>query len=114
MSNYAKLGSGVFVGPFAVLAASSVEDHASILPYTLLGAKAHIGSFTWISSHCCISSDAFIGSGCLIGTGAKIMAGVRIGNRCRIASNAVVRKDAPDDSLIAIDGRTRSLAPALS
>jgi serine O-acetyltransferase len=41
-----------------------------------------------------------IGDDCYIGAGAKIIGKVRIGDRVRIAANATVLQDVPDDSVV--------------
>lgn len=41
-----------------------------------------------------------VGDDCYIGAGAKIIGNVRIGNRVRVAANATVLRDVPDDSVV--------------
>jgi serine O-acetyltransferase len=41
-----------------------------------------------------------IGDDCYIGAGAKIIGNVRLGHRVRVAANATVFRDVPDDSVV--------------
>jgi serine O-acetyltransferase len=50
-----------------------------------------------------------IGNNCYIGAGAKIIGGVRIGHNVRIAANAVVYQDVPDDSVV-LSGEQRMIS----
>lgn len=49
-----------------------------------------------------------IGDNCYIGAGAKIIGRVRLGNNVRVAANAVVYQDVPDDSVV-LSGEQRTL-----
>lgn len=50
-----------------------------------------------------------IGDNCYIGAGAKIIGRVRLGNNVRVAANAVVYQDVPDDSVV-LSGEQRTLS----
>ncbi len=109
VSPHASLAEGSFIGPFVTAADISLHPHVTLLPYSLLGAKVSIGAYSSISSHCSIHSEVQIGEETIIGSGAQITAGVRIGNRCRIAPNAVVNRDIPDDHMAVTPSQTRIL-----
>jgi UDP-3-O-[3-hydroxymyristoyl] glucosamine N-acyltransferase len=76
ISSSAKLGTGVSIGPGAV-----VESGASIGNRVFLGANSFVGQ------------GASIGEDCRILTGAVVERGCRIGARCRIAPGAVIGAD---------------------
>lgn len=61
-----------------------------------------------IGSNTLIDSKSFgaptIGDNCYIGAGAKIIGGIRIGNNVRVAANAVVSTDIPDNATV-VPGR---------
>jgi serine O-acetyltransferase len=52
-----------------------------------------------------------IGDNCYIGAGAKIIGRVRLGNNVRVAANAVVYEDVPDDSVV-LSGAQRTVPGA--
>ncbi|MBB3119612.1 serine acetyltransferase [Pseudoduganella violacea] len=52
-----------------------------------------------------------IGDNCYIGAGAKIVGAVRVGHNVRIAANAVVYEDVPDNSVV-LSGEQRTVTRA--
>ncbi len=49
-----------------------------------------------------------IGDNCYIGAGAKVIGKVKVGNNVRIAANAVVYEDVPDNSVV-LSGSQRTI-----
>lgn len=90
----ARIGAGAVVNTRAVVEHdASVGDHAFVSPGAILCGAASIGD------------SAFVGAG------AIVLPGVRIGRRAVVPAGAVVRRDLPDDSILAgVRARARRTA----
>ena len=76
VSRKAKLGKGVYVGPFAYI-----------------GPGAKIGSNVKVYPHAYIGDNVTVGEGTVIYSGARIYPGCKIGKECIIHSGAVIGAD---------------------
>ena len=102
VSNVAKRRTGVEIHPAAQLGPGLFIDH---------GVGVVIGETTVVGRDCTIYQGVTlggtgketgkrhptIGDNVLIGAGAKVLGGITVGNNCKIAANAVVLHDIPDD-----------------
>lgn len=96
------MGQGV-----TVLAHTIIEPGVKIGTGTLLNKKSNIAHGTIIGDFCEIGPDVMItgevelGHDCFLGARAMILPKIKIGNNVTISAGAIVRKDIPDNSLVA-------------
>ena len=68
-----------------------------------IGVDCILFQFVTVGSNTLPGSAGFgsptLENNCFVGAGAKITGNVSLGNRVRVAANAVVTKDVPDDAL---------------
>ena len=78
---------------------NTIREHVTINPGTKEGGLiTRIGDncLFMIASH--VAHDCTIGNDVVIGSGAQIIGPIKVGNGSRIAANAVVVKDVPDNA----------------
>jgi acetyltransferase-like isoleucine patch superfamily enzyme len=100
-----ELGDGVFLNRDVMLddrAALVIGDHAMVAAGVVIETHSHVyDDFSVPIRHGGrLSAPVRIGSNTLIGYKAAVMAGVTIGDRCVVASNSVVTKDVPDQTIV--------------
>ncbi len=96
VSRIAKIGEGVMVGPFAVLAGVCKVGDGSYINYqSQMGSQAEIGKYVHLAPHVNLADGSKVEDGGWLGMGAVVLQGVTVGERAIIGANAVVRKDVP-------------------
>ena len=83
-------------------AALTIGDHTMVAAGVVIETHGHVyDDFSVPLPHGGrIPAPVHIGSNTLIGYKVAVMAGVNIGNRCVVASNSVVTKDVPDQTIV--------------
>lgn len=94
VSEYAKLGNGVFVGKNAVVNAEAViGDCAIINTGAIVEHECSVGEFTHISVGAKLCGNVIVGSDCLVGAGATVIQGIKIGSNAVIGAGSTVIRD---------------------
>ena len=111
MSQHAKWVTGVEIHPAATIGRRLVIDH---------GMGIVFGETTEIGDNCTIyhgvtlggtgissgKRHPTLGNDVMVGSGAKILGPIRIGDHARVAANAVVLQNVPDNStVVGVPGR---------
>lgn len=97
-----RIGDGAFVGAGCVIgAAGRLGDHVFVNRASNLGHHLVLDDFATIGPGVTIAGNVRIGEGTVIGAGSTILPGVVIGARAMVAAGSVVRRDVPDDTLVA-------------
>ena len=96
VSHIAKIGKGVIVGPFAVLAGEcSVGDGSYINYQSQIGSQAGVGKYVNLAPHAGLQDGARVDDAGFLGMGAMVLKGVTVGEGAIIGANAVVTRDVP-------------------
>lgn len=100
LSEYARVGSGVFIGKGAVVNAEATIGCCSIVNSgAIVEHDCEIGAFTHVAPGCTLSGNVRVGECSHIGTGAVIKQGVWIGSGVTIGAGSVVLDDIPDNTV---------------
>lgn len=91
-----RIGPGLFLPHTqgTVIGAASIGANAIIYQGVTLGARDLDFSYD-------IAHRPTLGDDVMVGAGGKVLGGVRVGHRVRVAANAVLLTDAPDNSIAA-------------
>lgn len=91
-----RIGPGLFLPHTqgTVIGAASIGANAIIYQGVTLGARDLDFSYD-------IAHRPTLGDDVMVGAGGKVLGGVHVGHRVRVAANAVLLMDAPDDSIAA-------------
>lgn len=96
VSEIAKIGKGVMIGPFAVLAGDcKVGDGCYINYQSQMGSQAEVGKYVHLAPHSDMQDGAKVDDAGFLGMGAVVLKGVTVGEGATIGANAVVTKDVP-------------------
>ncbi|WP_236254335.1 NeuD/PglB/VioB family sugar acetyltransferase [Mucisphaera calidilacus] len=103
----AEPGSGLFVGPNAVvhtgarLGAGAVVNSGAVVEH-----DARVGDFAHVAPGAVLGGGVFIDSGVLVGLGARVLPGVHVGERAVVAAGAVVTEDVePEATVVGVPAR---------
>ena len=111
ISQLAKWTTGVEIHPAATIGRRLVIDHGT---GTVIGATAEIGDDCLIYQCVTLGGTGVVqgkrhptlGNNVMAGSGAKVLGPIRIGDNARIAANAVVLRDVPENStVVGVPGR---------
>lgn len=111
LSQLSRWLTGVEIHPAATIGRRLVIDHGT---GTVIGATAVIGDDCLIYQGVTLGGTGVmqgkrhptLGSNVMVGSGAKVLGPIEIGNNSRVASNAVVLKDVPENStVVGVPGR---------
>lgn len=107
VSPTARLGAGAQILTGAVVhAGAAVGDGAVVNTGAVVEHDAAVGDHAFVSPRAVLCGAASVGEMSFVGAGAIVLPGVRIGRRSVVPAGAVVRRDLPDDSILA-GGRAR-------
>ena len=103
ISQWSRLWTGIEIHPGAVIGRRLVIDHGMGI---VIGETAELGDDILLYQGVTLGGTGkdsgkrhpTIGNNVLIGSGAKVLGPFRVGDNCRIAANAVVLQEIPDDS----------------
>lgn len=102
VSANARLGSGVFVGPHAVVHTfAQVGNHAIINTGAIVEHECEIGENAHIAPGVVLGGNVTIGPDTLVGIGSRVIPGVTVGRGCVIGAGATVIRDVPDGAKVA-------------
>jgi UDP-perosamine 4-acetyltransferase len=97
VSDYAKLGRGVFVNAFVRIGSGCrIGDWALIEGLTWVGCDVMFGAAARTGPGTVLAADAVIGDRTFLGAGVVVSNAVRIGADCVVGANAAVIRDLPD------------------
>lgn len=105
VSQHAKWTTGVEIHPAATIGRRLVIDHGAGV---VIGATAEIGDDCLIYQGVTLGGTGIstgkrhptLGNGVMVGSGAKILGPITIGDHARVAANAVVLRDVPENSTV--------------
>jgi len=101
VTDTAKLGSGVVIGPFAdVSADAQVGDFASVNGYSSVGHDAHLGAYGTLSGYVDLTGYVKVGEASFFGSGARVLPGVTVGAGCTVGAGAVVVRNVADGATV--------------
>lgn len=111
ISQWAKWTTGVEIHPAATIGRRLVIDHGT---GTVIGATAEIGDDCLLYQCVTLGGTGVVqgkrhptlGNNVMVGSGAKVLGPINIGDNARIAANAVVLRDVPENStVVGVPGR---------
>ncbi|MFA6045052.1 MAG: acetyltransferase [Phycisphaerales bacterium] len=101
VSANAAIGTGVFVGPHAVVHTfAKVRDHAIINTGAIVEHECEIGENAHIAPGAVLGGNVMVGADTLVGIGARVIPGVRIGRGCVVGAGATVIRDVADGAKV--------------
>jgi len=103
ISQWSRFWTGIEIHPGATIGKRLVIDHGMGI---VIGETAELGDDILLYQGVTLGGTGkdsgkrhpTIGNNCLIGSGAKILGPFKVGDNCRIAANAVVLREIPDNS----------------
>ena len=109
VSDYAKLGQGIFVGKKAVInAEAEIGDMCIVNTGAIIEHDCEVGEFSHISVGSVLCGDVHVGRASFVGANAVVIQGTRVGSHCIVAAGAVARKSTEDHCMV-WDGRCRKM-----
>jgi sugar O-acyltransferase (sialic acid O-acetyltransferase NeuD family) len=107
VTDTARLGKGVVIGPFADISADArVGDFATVNGYSSVGHDATLGPYSTLSGYVDLTGYVTVGRACFFGSGARVLPKVSVGDGATIGAGAVVvRNVAPGATLYAAPAR---------
>jgi sugar O-acyltransferase (sialic acid O-acetyltransferase NeuD family) len=101
VTDTAKVGSGVVIGPFADISADAqVGDFSTINGYSSVGHDARLGAYSTLSGYVDLTGYVKVGSACFFGSGARVLPSVTVGDGCTVGAGAVVVRNVPDGATV--------------
>lgn len=89
----AKIGKGVFIGPFNVIQDSTIEDYCGIDCYCLVGHDSNVGRNSILHPGAMISGNVVIGNNCTFGLKSSVLNRISITDDVTISAYSNVTKD---------------------
>ncbi len=97
VSEYCKLGKGIFVGKNAVINADAViGDCAIVNTGAIVEHECHVGDFAHISVGAKLCGNVYVGNDSMVGAGATVVQGIRIGFDSIIGAGSLVITEIPN------------------
>lgn len=99
VSEYARLGAGIFIGKNTVINADvQIGDAAIINTGAIVEHECSVGDFSHISVGANLCGNVTVGENSLIGAGSTVIQGIKIGDRVIIGAGSVVIRDVKSDT----------------
>ena len=99
VSEFAKLGKGIFIGKCSIVNAdATIGDAAIINTNSIIEHECAVGSFTHISVGAKLCGNVKIGNDSLVGAGSVVIQGIKIGNNVIIGAGSTVIKNVNDNT----------------
>ena len=111
LSQHAKWTTGVEIHPAATIGRRLVIDHGTGI---VIGATTEIGDDCLLYQGVTLGGTGIaggkrhptLGNNVMVGSGAKILGPITVGDNARVAANAVVLRDVPENStVVGVPGR---------
>jgi len=109
VSSSAKIGSGVYIGPHAVLHTRAVvADHAIINTAAIIEHECVIGENAHIAPGCVLGGRTRVGADTLVGIGTRTLPGTVIGSGVTVGAGTVLIREVPNGAkVMGVPGRVR-------
>ena len=99
VSDYAKLGKGIFIGKCSVVNAdATIGDVAIINTCSVIEHECAVGDYSHISVGAKLCGNVKIGNDSLVGAGSVVIQGIEVGNNVIIGAGSTVLKSIEDNS----------------
>lgn len=100
VSEYCKLGKGIFIGKNAVINSDAfIGDCAIINTGAIIEHECKVGDFTHVSVGAALCGNVTVGNDSMIGAGTTVIQGITIGNNTIIGAGSTVIKNVDDNSV---------------
>lgn len=97
ISASARIGKGVYCGPYSVISSRAViEDGSFINIHASVGHDCHIGKDCCINPGARVSGNVSLGDRTLVGANSCIFQGIKIGSDCAVDAMTYVERDIGD------------------
>ncbi|MES2033905.1 MAG: NeuD/PglB/VioB family sugar acetyltransferase [Pseudomonadota bacterium] len=101
VTDTARVGTGVIIGPFADVSADAcVSDFTSINGYASVGHDVNLGAYSTLSGYVDLTGYVTVGAGSFFGSGARVLPSVKVGQHCTVGAGAVVVRNVPDGATV--------------
>ena len=111
ISESAKIGQGVVIGPMANIGPNAViGDFTMINSRCSLGHDTTVGRYNFISPNVCFSGFSTIGDENLFGINSATIPQIKIGNRNKIMAGMVLDKNVRNDTTVFFRHKERVIA----
>lgn len=100
VSEFVKLGNGIFIGKNAVVNAEvNIGDAAIINTNAIIEHECKVDTFTHISVGTILCGNVQVGHDSFIGAGTVVIQGIKIGNNVVVGAGSTVISDIPADTI---------------
>lgn len=100
VSEYCKLGKGIFIGKIAVINADAIIGDCAIINMgAIVEHECHVGDFSHVSVGTKMCGNVSVGNDSMIGAGTTVIQGITIGSRVVIGAGSTVIRSVEDDSV---------------
>lgn len=101
VSDWAKIGKGVFVANGAIInPMAKIGDGAIINTGAVVEHECIVEAMAHISPNATLAGNVIVGKSSFIGAGAVVKPGVKIGDNVVVGAGAVVLNNVPDNSIV--------------
>lgn len=108
VSKHAKLGKGIFLGPFASITGDAILGNFVMFnAYSVISHGCIIGDFSSVMGHVGINGNVLVGHHTFWGSGSRALPGSKIGNYAKIgAASLVLRKVKDNDTVFGVPAKS--------
>lgn len=101
VSDYAVVGTGIYVGKRAVINAGAyIQDMAIINTGAIIEHECHVGNYSHVAVGAVVCGGSDIGDSVFIGANATVVQGIKVGMNSIIGAGCVVLKNVMPNSII--------------
>lgn len=101
ISQYAKLGTGVFVGQGVIVnAGARIDDAAIINTGAIIEHDCTVGKYAHVAIGAKLCGAVFVGDDTLVGAGAVVVQGVHIGAKTLVGAGSIVLRNIIDKQIV--------------
>ena len=101
VSESARIGAGVFIGPNAVVNARAILGNGVIVNSgAVVEHDVNVGDFSHLAPGSVTAGEAVVGCEVLLGAGSVLLPKIHIGDRSILAAGGVANRDIPTDTTV--------------